>query len=215
MNRCGRGNEMMRLILVRHGETDWNAQRRYQGWSDSPLNDIGVRQADLLSARLAGERVGAVYTSDLQRAMQTAQAIVAQHALPAIADPRLREMSFGGWEGLTHEEIRARWPDEMDAWLCDPLRVAPPGGETLAQLADRVRGALDDIVGKGADQTVVLVSHGGPLRVLLCLALRFAVRAHWRFRVNVASVSELSIYDGEATLVRLNGMGRGGESWDN
>lgn len=215
MNRFGRGNEMMRLILVRHGETDWNTQRRYQGWSDSPLNDVGVRQADLLSARLAGEQVGAVYTSDLQRAMQTAQAIAMQHALPAIADPRLREMSFGGWEGLTYEEIRARWPDEMDAWLCDPLHIAPPGGETLVQVADRVRGALDDIVGKGADQAIVLVSHGGPLRVLLCLALGFAVQAHWRFRVDVASVSELSIYDGEATLVRLNGMGRGGESWDN
>jgi alpha-ribazole phosphatase len=194
----------MRLMLVRHGRTDWNAQRRYQGWSDLPLNEVGLRQANTLAARLAGEQVGAIYASDLQRAMQTAQIIAEKHSRPVISDLRLREMSFGDWEGLTFDEIQARWPGEANAWRGDSLRVAPPGGETLAQVAERVRGALDDIARKNADQTVVLVSHGGPLRVLLCLALGLGVQAHWRFRLDAASVSELVVYDGEATLVKMN-----------
>lgn len=199
----------MRLILVRHGETDWNVQHRYQGWSDLPLNEVGLKQAGALAARLAGEQVGAIYASDLQRAMQTAQIIAGRHSQSVIADLRLREISFGDWEGLTFDEIRARWPGEVDAWLGDSLRVAPPGGETLAQVAERVRGALDDIVGQNVGQTVLLVAHGGPLRVLLCLALDLDAQAHWHFRLDAASVSELSVYAGEASLVRLNVTGHG------
>jgi alpha-ribazole phosphatase len=194
----------MRLILVRHGETDWNAQRRYQGWSDLPLNEVGLQQADALAVHLAGEQLDAVYASDLERAMQTAQIIAEGHNQPVIADLRLREISFGDWEGLTFDEVRARWPGEVDAWLGDSLRIAPPSGETLAQVAGRVQDAFNDVAGKNEDRTVLLVAHGGPLRVLLCLALGLDVRAHWRFRLDAASVSELSVYDGEATLVKLN-----------
>ncbi len=205
----------MRLMLVRHGKTDWNVQRRYQGGSDLSLNEVGLRQAGALAARLAGEQIDAIYASDLARAVQTAQIIAAKHSRPVIADPRLREMSFGDWEGLTFDQIRARWPQEANAWLGDSLRVAPPGGETLAQVAERVRGALDDILGKNADQTVVLVSHGGPLRVLLCLTMGLGVQAHWRFRLDAASISELSVYDGGAMLVKLNVTEYGDCRWDN
>lgn len=195
---------MMRLILVRHGETDWNAQHRYQGWSDLPLDAVGEQQAGLLAARLAGEQVDAIYASDLQRAEQTARIISEKHGLPVNVDSRLREMSFGDWEGLTYEEIRTRWPEAMDAWLGDPLRVAPPGGETLVQVTGRVRGALGDVIERNIDQTVVLISHGGPLRVLLCLSLNLELRFHWRFKLDVASVSQLDVYDGKAVLVTLN-----------
>ena len=205
----------MRLILVRHGETGWNAQRRYQGWSDLPLNKVGLQQADALAAHLADEQIGASYTSDLERAMQTAQCIAERHGQPVIADLRLREISFGDWEGLTFDEIRTRWPEEVDAWLGDSLHVAPPGGETLAQVAERVQGALDDIDGENAGQTVLLVSHGGPLRVLLCLALGLDAQAHWRFRLDTASVSELGVYDGEATLAKLNVTEYGDCRWEN
>ena len=204
----------MRLILVRHGETGWNAQRRYQGWSDLPLNKVGLQQADALAAHLADEQIGAIYTSDLERAMQTAQCIAERHGQPVIADLRLREISFGDWEGLTFDEIRTRWPGEVDAWLGDSLHVAPPGGETLAQVAERVQGALDDIDGENAGQTVLLVSHGGPLRVLLCLALGLEAQAHWRFRLDTASVSELGVYDGEATLAKLNVTEYGDCRWE-
>lgn len=205
----------MRLILVRHGETDWNAQHRYQGWSDPPLNEVGLRQAAALAARLAGEQVGAFYASDLQRATQTAQIVAEGHGQPVATDPRLREISFGDWEGATFDEIRARWPGEADAWLDDSLRVAAPGGETLAQVAGRVQDALDDIAEKHAAQTVLLVAHGGTLRVLLCLALDLDVRAHWRFRLDAGSVSELGVYGGKATLVKLNVTECGDGRWEN
>ena len=130
---------MIKLILVRHGETDWNAQRRYQGQSDVPLNDAGQRQAAALAQRLEGVDISAIYSSDLRRARQTATAIASLHPLPVRDEPRLKEISFGRWEGLTYGEIQERWPEEMAAWFADPIRVTPPGGERLAQVAERLR----------------------------------------------------------------------------
>jgi alpha-ribazole phosphatase len=195
---------MTRLILVRHGETDWNAARRYQGQTDVPLNDTGRRQATALADGLKAQDLSAIYSSDLQRARQTAQAIAAHRGLPIRDDPRLREISFGDWEGLTYAQIQARWPHEMAAWFADPVRVAPRGGETLAQVAGRVQAALDDIVRASADRAVAVIAHGGVLRTLLCTALQLDLRAQWRFGLSNASISELRFYDTDVVLTRLN-----------
>jgi alpha-ribazole phosphatase len=198
---------MVRLILARHGETAWNAQARYQGQADVELNEAGRRQAAALArrlARLAKGEIHAIYASDLQRAWKTAQAIAAPHSLPMRAEPRLREMSFGDWEGLTYGEIQERDPQTLAAWEADPLHVSPPGGETLAQVAARVQSALDDVTRSHQDQTVLLVAHGGPLRVLICLALGLDPRTHWQFRLDTAAISELEIYEAGAILNYLN-----------
>ena len=195
---------MTKLILVRHGETDWNAQRRYQGQSDVPLNDAGHRQAAALAQRLEGVDISAIYSSDLRRARQTATAIASLHPLPVRDEPRLKEISFGRWEGLTYGEIQERWPEEMAAWFADPIQVTPPGGETLAQVAGRVKAALDDIVRANAGGTVAIVAHGGTLRVLLCAAIEIDPRAQWRFGLSTASISELQVSDSHTVLVRLN-----------
>jgi alpha-ribazole phosphatase len=193
-----------KLFLVRHGETDWNLERRYQGQSDVPLNERGLRQAKATAQRLAREGISFIASSDLQRARRTAEAIALRCALPVWEDPRLREMSFGAWEGLTHDEIQARWPGEMEAWFADPVSTAPPGGETLAQVSARVRSALDETVKRTPGKTGVLVAHGGVLRTLICLALGLDPQAQWRFRIHEASISEVHLYDGTAALVTLN-----------
>jgi alpha-ribazole phosphatase len=191
-------------LLARHGETAYNAQARYQGQTDLRLSRVGRRQAAALASRLAHEGIHAVYASDLRRASETAATIAAPHRLPVRGEPRLREMAFGAWEGLTHAEIGERDPQALAAWQADPLGSVPPGGESLTQMAARVRSAFDSIIALHPEQTVLLVAHGGPLRVLLCLALGLPCQAHWRFRLDAASVSELCVCEGDASLIRLN-----------
>jgi alpha-ribazole phosphatase len=195
---------MLRLILVRHGQTDWNAQARYQGQADIPLNDVGRQQAAAVAQRLASEEIDILFASDLCRAWETATAIATARGQILLAEPRLREMDFGQWQGLTHAEIHKRQARDLDRWYTEPLYFAPPGGETLAQLGERIQSALQDAREAHQDATVLWVSHGGPLRVLLCLALGLDLEANWRFRVQTASVSELHLFEEESVLARLN-----------
>lgn len=196
---------MLRLLLIRHGQTLWNAELRYQGQTDVPLNELGRRQAEALGRRLAGETIHAVYASDLQRAVDTAAPLAAIHGLDIIREPRLRELNFGQWEGCTFEEIRRREPEAYEAWLRTPERFSAPGGETGAQLRARVQAWLDEVRAKHAEQTIAVIAHGGSLTTLLQLALDLPTEARWRFRMTHGSLSELHLYpDGWAVLARLN-----------
>jgi len=184
---------------------------------DVPLNDTGRQQAAAVAQRLANEDIDVLYASDLCRAWETATAIAtaraaASHRQPLLTEPRLREMDFGQWQGLTHAEIHQRQARELDRWYSEPLYFAPPGGETLAQLGDRIQSALQDVRDTHQGATVLWVSHGGPLRVLLCLTLGLDLRANWRFRVQVASVSELHLYEEESVLALLNDTHHLGEN---
>ena len=158
----------MRLFFARHGQTEWNLAGRHQGQRDSPLTAAGERQARLLAARLAAEPLDAAYSSDLGRARRTAELILGGRPLPLIADPAWRELSYGAWEGLTGEEIAARYPEAWARRQADRLRVAPPGGETLLALERRVAGALDRLAQRHAGQQVLVVTHGGALWALAC-----------------------------------------------
>ena len=195
---------MPRLLLVRHGQTDWNTQWRYQGQTDTPLNATGVEQVTALGRRLAAEGLDCVYASDLQRAWRTGEAIAGHHGLVIRAEPRLREINLGDWEGSTYSEIEARDPERLARWVKDPVSVCPPGGETLAALASRVETLLDELCQRPESESIVLVSHGGTLGVLLCLALGMPTQNRWRLRLDSASVSELHLYEEGAILTRLN-----------
>ena len=195
---------MIRLLLVRHGTTAWNQEGRYQGQSDLPLDETGLRQALTLKNRLARQEIGAIYASDLIRAWQTASAIAEPHSLAVRPEPRLREIDFGVWDGSTYAEIARRFPQALAAWEADPLNTAPHGGESLGQVTARVRAALDDIRHLHPDQTVVIVAHGGSLHVLLCLTLGLKPNARWQFRVSPASLSELHLDERGAVLTRLS-----------
>jgi alpha-ribazole phosphatase len=197
---------MVRMILARHGETAWNAVSRYQGQADVPLNDAGRRQAAALARRLAQEEIHAIYASDLQRVWETVQVIAASrsHSLTVRAEPRLREMDFGDWEGLTYAEILERDPQNLAAWETDPVHIPPPGGETVARVAARVQSVIDDISRANQDKTVLLVAHGGPLRVLLCLALGLDPKVQWQFRLDIAALSELEFHEAGVIVNYMN-----------
>jgi alpha-ribazole phosphatase len=195
----------MRLLLARHAPTDWNRLGRYQGQTDIPLGDTGRQLASRLARRLAVERIDEVHTSDLRRARETAAALAEARRLPLHADPRLRELSFGAWEGLTRDQIERRDPKALTAWEADALRTAPPGGETLHQLADRVGAFLAELSAAARPERVVLVvAHNGPLQVLLCRVLGLPPEAGWKFRLEPASLSELSVYPEGAIVGFLN-----------
>jgi broad specificity phosphatase PhoE len=147
------------LLLARHGETDWNLERRVQGHSDRALNETGLAQAQALAAELAGERLDAVYASDLARALDTARAVAEPRGLEVIPVPELRERDFGTWEGLRDDEILARFPQ---------AHTGPWGdAETHEELAERTLSALRRIAERHRDGRVLVVSHGGPLRAVL------------------------------------------------
>ena len=192
---------MTRTLLVRHGETDWNAQSRIQGQNDEPLNARGRAQAASLKERLAGETIHAVYASDLARAWETASLI---DAAPVMAEPRLREMHFGEWEGLTYEDIQARDPDVLARWGAEVMDFTPPGGENLRRFAKRVGAVLGELAQKHEKETVLIVAHGGSLQLLVALALGLSPEKYWQFYVKPGSVSEVSLYPEGAILNLLN-----------
>lgn len=194
----------MRLLLIRHGETVWNTEGRFQGQSDIPLSPRGEQQAAALARVMANEAVDVLYASDLQRAWHTALILAEALGVPLHKEDRLREMAFGRWEGLTYTELQQRDAALLAAWQADPSRTAPPGGETLLQISERVSVALKTVLATAQAHRVAVVAHSGPLRVLLCLALGFDVRAYWRFILAPASLSELQVSAAGAVLTRLN-----------
>jgi alpha-ribazole phosphatase len=191
------------LLLVRHGQTDWNLAQRFQGHIDVPLNQTGCQQAMALKDRLAGQNIDCMYSSDLQRASETAR-IISNGNIEIRTDLRLREMSFGAWEGLTYSEIEEKYTDALSAWERDRYQSSPTNGESLAQLAQRLRSILDELCKKHKDQTVLVVAHGGVLQVLICLALNLSPAMYWQFRLSPASFSEISFYPAGAIVNLLN-----------
>lgn len=201
---------VLRLLLARHGETEWNAAGRYQGQADPPLNQRGRRQASCLTARVAGRKIDAVYTSDLKRAQETAAIMGKMLHRKPVPDPRLREISFGVLEGLTFAEANARYAKMMAAWLEDGRagsarrQQAPPGGEMMEAFSQRLLSLLEELKGKHGGQRVLLVTHGGAIRELLRLALGLPPQGQWYFMVDNGSLSQLELYGDRPLLRHLN-----------
>lgn len=230
------------LALVRHGESEWIAEGRFQGRGDPPLSDLGRRQAAALGARLAapGEMPSlplpawppvAVWHSPLRRAAQTANAVHQAREADAPLRPleALTELGQGEWEGLTHDEVRARYPRELAAWRDDPLHHHAPGGESLSEALERVRQAWATIIGSGDDVTAadegagkapaepvlgyegtfrggegpawaIVVAHDGVLRLMMLDLLDIGIEHFWSFPLALAAVSVLDLRSG---VVRL------------
>lgn len=157
---------MTHLYLIRHGETDWNIEGRWQGHADVPLNNRGRTQAAQVARSLAGVGLKAIYSSDLIRASETAAALAATTGLAVQYDQRLREIHQGEWQGLLVTEIQARYGEQFHRRRQNPLTVAPPGGETVLQVRARVVGAVEDIVKEYPRERVAVVSHGFALAVI-------------------------------------------------
>lgn len=205
-----------RLWLVRHGATLWNSEQRFCGHSDIALSKQGYEQARWLAEFLRSAPIGTIFASDLLRARQTADMIAQHHQQVSIQTSEAwREIHFGVWEGLTYVQIAERFPDQL-AFFTDPFHAAPPDGEAFSSLFQRVQTAFLALVHDTVSQTdqhsdIVLVSHGGPLRVLLCCILRMPLERQWQLRLNPGSVSAVeflpttdeTIPDGTLTLLNV------------
>ncbi len=161
---------MTEIWLIRHGQTDWNLARRFQGQSDIALNQTGIRQAYSCADKLAKVNFEAVYASDLLRAHKTAEIISAPHKLEIKADPRLREICMGVWEGQFFDDVHAKYGDSLMEGPRDPSQPRVEGGESFLQVAQRMSAAADDIANLHPQGKVLLVSHGLAVAVLFCLA---------------------------------------------
>ncbi|WP_020577520.1 bifunctional RNase H/acid phosphatase [Actinopolymorpha alba] len=191
------------LLLLRHGETQRSLAKRFSGsgGEDVALTDRGREQAAAAATALTG-RVGiaAVVTSPLRRTRETAELVGAALDLPVSVEPGFAEAAFGEWDGLTFAEVRERWPDHLDAWLRS-TSVAPPGGESFDDVFVRVRAARDRLIRSYAGQSVVVVTHVTPIKLLTCLALDVPPQAIFRMELSPASISEVHWYaDGGASL---------------
>jgi broad specificity phosphatase PhoE len=155
------------LLLVRHGETDWNRDARWQGHSDTPLNELGRGQARELAESLDG--VDAIYSSDLARARETAEILGERLGVEVRLDERLRERSFGAWEGLTMDEIERRFREAHDRWRSGE-GFGAEDAESFKEFAARVLSFIEDVLGGHPEETVLVVAHGGSIRVMHALA---------------------------------------------
>ncbi len=195
---------MTRFILVRHGQTEWNRVERYRGRADVPLNDTGREQARRASTRLAREKVAAIHASPLARTMETARMIAEPHHLPIVADAGLLDIDFGAWEGKTPEEVKANDAERHALWLAQPDRVRFPNGERLRDVRRRALNAVALLAEKYPDETVVLVSHRIPCKVLMCAALGLTNNAIWRVEQDTAAINVFEKREDGFVVVRVN-----------
>jgi len=193
------------LVLVRHGQTDWNVTERFRGRFDVPLNAVGTRQAYLTARRVAETwDVAAVYSSPLTRALTTAQAIAGALLLSAEVMPELVDMNFGGWEGLTPDEVRLRWPEMHAAWRASPHIVRMPGGESLDDVRQRCQTAIGLLVARHPGQTVVAVAHTDLNRVFLLLVLGMGNDHLWQLGQDNCAINVIDLDGSSSRVVTMN-----------
>lgn len=194
---------MTRLIIARHGETDWNVGEIFRGRLDVELNKTGLTQADALGQHLADFSVEAVYSSPLKRALDTARSVAAYHTLEVSVAQGLADFNYGAWQGLTHQEVKERYAELYRRWLTAPHLVTMPDGESLDDVAVRARQVVENVV-TSHEGTVVLVSHRVVNKVLICSLLGLDNSHFWNIRQDVAGMTIFEYEDGRFVLTRHN-----------
>jgi alpha-ribazole phosphatase len=194
---------MIHLFLIRHGETEWTAEKRYQGRTDIPLSLIGKKQARDVAKRLKALSIDAIYSSPLKRASESAQIVSSINNKKVTHLSGLRELSFGKWEGKTAAELIQMKDAKFLKWSRANW-VTPPGGESLAAFRKRIKAAMSEIIRKNKGKRVAIVSHGGAIKMMIFEALKLPLRSLWSFRIDPASISLLTIAPDFAQLTFLN-----------
>lgn len=197
---------MTRLVLVRHGETDWHADNRYAGRSDVDLSRRGMQQASLLAGWAETAGLSAVWSSNLTRARRTAEVCAERSGCALHVDARLRELDFGRAEGLTAQEMEQCFPDLMHAFRADPVTHHLPDGEDPVQAAQRFTECVDDIATRHPDGRVLVVAHATALRLALCLLIGVPLREYRQLFpvVHNCALSEVDLQDGQVALMQFN-----------
>jgi len=195
---------MPRLLLVRHGDTDFNANRRFMGYSDISLSSLGIKQVKTLRDYLADEPIHTVFCSDLKRTMQTARILSSGRKLAITACPELRELNYGECEGLSFSEIGERYPDVAAKCVDFDLGLEFPGGENFRNFVIRTRGFLKRLKNQPLNNTILIVSHNGPLKVLICHYIGLNMKYSQRLHMDTASLSIIYSNVGHPILTKLN-----------
>jgi probable phosphoglycerate mutase len=194
-----------RVIFVRHGETDFPLDRIYcDNKEDPPLNSVGQDQARQAAQFLKNETVDAIYASPCLRTQMTAKTIAEPLSLEIVVDERYRERFFGIWEGLYFHEIEERYPDEYKAWKVNQAAFKPEDGESVYDLSDRLSPALDGLINKHKGQTIILVAHVGPIRVMIAEAMGMPVEFYRQLQVDPASMSRIDFGVSQNNLIFMN-----------
>ena len=192
----------MELYLIRHGEVEGAAEKRYSGHRDVDLTDRGRKELQGLAAFLSEEKFDALYCSDLKRTIESARIIFQSHNLEPVKIPDLRERNFGYWEGMTFDEITKTFSDTFQAWAKNPLRFSPTGGESTIEFLGRVMPAFEKIRNSHDSQKVAVVAHGGVNRLLLCQALDIPLENLFRIEQDFGCLNIIA-YLKDINLVRL------------
>jgi broad specificity phosphatase PhoE len=196
---------MTRIVLIRHGQTEWNRVERFRGRADVLLDETGLAQAKATGRRVASQwQPVAVYSSPLSRAVKTAEAIAGRLGLLVQIHAGIADIDYGQWQGLTPDEVEERWPEVHHAWDTAPHAVRIPGGETLDEIRVRAMEAVNEIAAQHVGQTVALVSHTVVNRVILLAVLGLGNDRFWRLRQDTCAVNVFEVDGGEFTLVSLN-----------
>lgn len=196
---------MTRIILIRHGHVDWHNPERFRGRAELALTERGHRQARAAALQLAARtKPDAIYTSSLRRCLDTAAALAAPFRLGARPVAGLADIDYGAWQGLTHEEAAARWPEAVALWFRAPHLAVIPGGESLAALWARTTAALNEILRRHPEGVVVIVGHDSVNRVLLLHTLEMPLSRYWHLRQDPCAISELELTDGSFLVGSLN-----------
>lgn len=194
----------MRLYVVRHGETNLNKKKVYQGWIESHLTEEGKEQCKLLKNKLSDEKFDVVITSPLKRAVQTSEIIIGRDYDKLISCKAFKELNFGLWEAMHYKEIEKSYPNEWELWGKDWINYTIPGGESFNMFYSRVEIGLKNMLEDYKDKTVLLVSHEGVLKVITIMLLNLTMEHYWRFNFEFGSYSEFHIKDNMAMLKKLN-----------
>ena len=195
---------MTTIYLVRHGQTAWNKEEIFRGRTDVPLDETGLKQAELVGEYFRETKIGAVYSSPLSRARQTAEGIARIHNLEVETLPGIIDMSFGNWEGHAHQEIRKMDPETYRLWREQPQRVTLPGGEGLDQVRTRAMAALEEVIDKNPGLTVVLVSHRVITKILLCAILGLDNSHFWQIKQDTTAINRIDYMNGLYILSLMN-----------
>lgn len=195
---------MVRYFIIRHGETFGTEKKQYHGSLDVSLTKAGKKQARGLQQFFAKEKINYIYSSPLQRCQQTARIIQGKRRVPFIVAPQLREVDFGRWEGLTLKKMHRKDPKLLKEWFADFYNFKMPDGEKVADMAKRAKRFWRQLVKKHKKGNVVVVSHGGPSKIILLDVLGLTDAGFWKFRLNTASVSIVECSHGDKLVRAIN-----------
>jgi broad specificity phosphatase PhoE len=190
-------------MLIRHGDTDWNVEEIFRGRADVELNKIGVKQAELLAKHLTDERIVAIYSSPLKRALKTAETIAKPHSIDATIAPELIDFDYGEWQSLSHDTVKEKYRVLYDEWLNNPHLVKVPKGESLDDVRERVLRLIDRVIIKH-EGTVVLVSHRVIGKVLTCALLGLDNSHFWNIKLDTCGITAFIYQDKRFILEKHN-----------